>query len=224
MAAIVRSVATLSADAGRPLEACREALRQLLLTSSVPEKDRTSDSQGSESSFFAFKLHQFISGAGHALSTLERPGSRTVIVDGQQFLPEHPDKHLSPVHFCRECGHEYHPVRLVQEEGQRYFLGRDIEDAPQHFNDFLFVSSIRLWRFAFCSLIMRRVGLNIGGYEDRPDWPEMGPSILRARVAVRAREGDMGIIPGSMGARSYKSISQTESPGECPTSSNPTLS
>jgi Lhr-like helicase len=127
---VTEAVTALSADAGRAVEACRDALRQLLLISSVPEKDRTSNSQGAETSFFAFKLHQFISGAGHAFSTLEPPGSRTVIVDGQQFLPEHPDKRLYPVHFCRECGHEYHPVRLVHEEGQRYFLGRDIDDAP----------------------------------------------------------------------------------------------
>lgn len=132
---VSEAVAALSADGGRPLEACRDALRQLLLTSSIAEKDRTSDPQGSESRFFAFKLHQFISGAGHAFSTLERPGSRTLIVDGQQFLPEHPDKRLYPVHFCRECGHEYHPVRLVQEEGHRYFLGRDIDDAPPTKND-----------------------------------------------------------------------------------------
>jgi hypothetical protein len=132
---VTEAVSALSADSGRPLEACREALRQLLLTSSVAEKDRTSNSEGSDSGFFAFKLHQFISGAGHAFSTLERPGSRTVIVDGQQFLPEHPDKRLYPVHFCRECGHEYHPVRLVKEEGHRYFLGRDIDDAPPAKND-----------------------------------------------------------------------------------------
>jgi hypothetical protein len=138
---VTEAVSALSADSGRPLEACRDALRQLLLTSSVAEKDRTSNSQGSESRFFAFKLHQFISGAGHAFSTLERPGSRTVIVDGQQFLPEHPDKRLYPVHFCRECGHEYHPVRLVQEEGHRYFLGRDIDDAPPTKNDDTFDQS-----------------------------------------------------------------------------------
>lgn len=132
---VTEAVAALSADAGRPLDACRDALRQLLLTSSVTEKTRTSDPQGSESRFFAFKLHQFISGAGHAFSTLEVPGSRTVIVDGQQFLPGHPDKRLYPVHFCRECGQEYHPVRLVQEEGHRYFFGRDIDDAPPAKND-----------------------------------------------------------------------------------------
>ena len=127
---VTGAVATLSADAGRPLEACREALRQLLLTSSVPEKDRISDSQGSESSFFAFQAASVYLRSGPRVSTLERPGSRTVIVDGQQFLPEHPDKRLYPVHFCRECGHEYHPVQLVREEGQRYFLSRDIDDAP----------------------------------------------------------------------------------------------
>ena len=78
---VTEAVTALSADAGRAVEACRGALRQLLLISSVPEKDRTSNSQGAETSFFAFKLHQFISGAGHAFSTLEPPGLRTVIVD-----------------------------------------------------------------------------------------------------------------------------------------------
>ena len=39
-------------------------------------------------------------------------------------------KRLYPVHFCRECGHEYHPVRLVQHEGESVFLARDIDDAP----------------------------------------------------------------------------------------------
>ena len=33
--------------------------------------------------------------------------------------PAHPTKRLYPVHFCRDCGHEYHPVRLVTEDGER---------------------------------------------------------------------------------------------------------
>jgi len=33
------------------------------------------------------------------------------------------------VHFCRECGHEYHPVRLVTDGSTRTFLARDIDDA-----------------------------------------------------------------------------------------------
>ena len=80
-------------------------------------------------SFFAFKLHQFISGAGHAFATLEAPGRRVVTVEGQQFLPGDPEKRLYAVHFCRDCGHEYHPVRLVTEGGSRTFLARDIDDA-----------------------------------------------------------------------------------------------
>ena len=127
---VTEAVSALAVDSGRSEAACRAALRDLLLISSVPEQERTSDPAASSQSFFAFKLHQFISGAGHAFATLEPAGQRTVTVDGQQFLPAHPDKRLYPVHFCRECGHEYHPVRLVDEGGQRFALPRSIDDAP----------------------------------------------------------------------------------------------
>ena len=114
---VTEAVAGLSEESGRPAAACRTALRDLLLVSSVPERARTSNPGASKNSFFAFKLHQFISGAGHAYATIEPPGARKVTVDGQQFLPGHADKRLYAVHFCRECGHEYHPVRFVQEAG-----------------------------------------------------------------------------------------------------------
>lgn len=120
----------LSADAGRVEEKCREALRSLLLQASLPERDRAEIDDGSQRAFFAFKLHQFISGAGHAFATLDPPGKRKVTVEGQQFLPGEPDKRLYSVHFCRECGHEYHPVRFTMDGGERYFLARDIDDAP----------------------------------------------------------------------------------------------
>ncbi len=119
----------LSTDAGRDVSACRSALRSLLLVSSIPERERAGSPEASARSFFAFKLHQFISGAGHAYATLEAPGQRTVTVDGQQFLPGEPDKRLYPVHFCRDCGHEYHPVRFVTDGGDKSFLARDIDDA-----------------------------------------------------------------------------------------------
>lgn len=120
----------LAAEAGRDEDACRVALRTLLLVSSLAERDRTGDPAGAHRSFFAFKLHQFISGAGHAFATLEPPGKRRVTVEGQQYLPGDPEKRLYAVHFCRECGHEYHPVRFVSESGERAFLARDIDDAP----------------------------------------------------------------------------------------------
>jgi len=122
------AVTALAGDAGMPEEACRKALRELLMVASVPEVSRTGAPGATEKSFFAFKLHQFISGAGHAYATLEPHGQRAVTVDGQQFLPGHPDKRLYALHFCRECGHEYHPVRLVHEPRGHVAYARDIDD------------------------------------------------------------------------------------------------
>jgi len=119
----------LAAEAGRDEQVCKDALRTLLLVSSLLEADRTRNESASHRSFFAFKLHQFISGAGHAFATLEPAGQRTVTVEGQQFLPGDANKRLYPVHFCRDCGHEYHPVRLVSDGGARRFLSRDIDDS-----------------------------------------------------------------------------------------------
>jgi len=127
---VTEAVRALASDARRPEALCLTALRDLLLLSSVPERERTGRADDSGGSFFAFKLHQFISGAGHAYATLEPAGQRTVTVDGQQFLPEHPDKRLYPVHFCRDCGHEYHPVRLVDKDGLQVLFARSIDDAP----------------------------------------------------------------------------------------------
>ncbi len=118
----------LSQDSGRDAKTCSLALRQLLLVSSTPERERTPGST-TEKSFFAFKLHQFISGAGHAFSTLEPPGRRSVTVEGQRFYPEAPEKRLYAAHFCRQCGQEYHPVRIVVEEGRKVVLARSIDDA-----------------------------------------------------------------------------------------------
>ncbi|WP_437659803.1 DEAD/DEAH box helicase [Sorangium sp. So ce1182] len=127
--AVSEAVDALCAEAGRDATVARAALRDLLLVSSVAEKDRTRAPGASDRSFFAFKLHQFIAGAGHAYATLAPPGERVVTVDGQQFLPGDPEKRLYPVHFCRECGHEYHPVRLVYEDSEGTFFARDIDDA-----------------------------------------------------------------------------------------------
>ncbi len=118
----------LSEDAGRDPVVCTRALRELLLVSSMPECERVAESTRTQS-FFAFKLHQFISGAGHAFATLDPPGSRRVTVEGQQYYPGAPEKRLYATHFCRECGQEYHPVRLVTDEGVRKVLARNIDDA-----------------------------------------------------------------------------------------------
>jgi superfamily II DNA/RNA helicase len=117
----------LSQDSGRDVAACNRALRDLLLVSSMPERERVTGSTQTQS-FFPFKLHQFISGAGHAYATLEPAGLRSVTVEGQKYYPEAPEKRLYAMHFCRECGQEYHPVRLVTEDGSRLVLARSIDD------------------------------------------------------------------------------------------------
>ena len=127
---VTEAVATLVEESGQPQDTCRKVLRDFLLVSSEPERSRIGSPAASGKSLFAFKLHQFISGAGHAYATIEPPGTRSVTVDGQQFLPGQPEKRLYAVHFCRECGHEYHPVRLVQKTEGPVFLARDIDDAP----------------------------------------------------------------------------------------------
>lgn len=127
---LTEAVNALAEDSGAAPEKCSQALRDLLLVSTLPEGARASNTDAADSSFFAFKLHQFISGAGNVYATLEPPGTRLVTVDGQQFLPGHADKRLYPVFFCRECGHEYYSVRFVEEDAGRIFLPRDIDDSP----------------------------------------------------------------------------------------------
>lgn len=124
---LTEAVERLSEQSQRSKEKCKTALLDLLLISNQPEDVRIGS--GSGKPFFAFKLHQFISGAGNAYATLEAIGSRRVTIDPQQFLPGTKDTRLYPTHFCRDCGQEYHPVRKVEIEGRPTFLSRDIEDS-----------------------------------------------------------------------------------------------
>lgn len=75
---------------------------------------------------FAFKLHQFISGAGKVLTTLEAVGKRYITLDAQRFAPNRQEESvlLYTAHFCRECGQEYHPV-WIDKTG---FSPRDIAE------------------------------------------------------------------------------------------------
>jgi hypothetical protein len=121
---------SLAAAAHRDFAICQRLLKEVLLVCARPERERTGVAEHDDRGLFAFKVHQFIAGAGVAYATLEPPGRRTVSVEGQKFLPGSPDKRLYPLYFCRECGHEYHAVRMVRD-GVIQVLDRDIDDAPQ---------------------------------------------------------------------------------------------
>jgi superfamily II DNA/RNA helicase/very-short-patch-repair endonuclease len=96
----------LASASGCPASECIDYLRRFLLLAY-----RTPDPEGRP--LFAFRLHQFVAGAGDVFTTLERPGDRYLTLNGQQFRPGGPEGRrdkLFPMVFCRACGQEYLPV------------------------------------------------------------------------------------------------------------------
>ena len=93
----------LATDSSLDAPACREYLAGFLLAAYQSQND-------SGRNFFAFRLHQFISGAWNAYSTLEAAGERYLTLQGQQFKPGDRERPLFTLCFCRECGQEYFPV------------------------------------------------------------------------------------------------------------------
>ena len=94
----------LAEETGLAVAACETVLTQFLLLA----YDTRSPDTGR--SLLAFRLHQFIAGAGDLYGTLEPPGARYLTLNGQQFKPGERDKTLFTLCFCRDCGQEYHPV------------------------------------------------------------------------------------------------------------------
>jgi Lhr-like helicase len=111
----------LAEDAGCQPEAARVALQRFL----VAAHDVRTPQGGPP---FAFKLHQFISGPGKVLTTLEARGKRHVTLDAQRFAPGRQQDNvlLYPTHFCRDCGQEYLPVWYSQRPVG--FTSREIDD------------------------------------------------------------------------------------------------
>lgn len=111
----------LAEDAGCQPEAARAALQRFLVAA---HDVRTPQGRPP----FAFKLHQFISGPGKVLTTLEARGKRHVTLDAQRFAPGRQQENvlLYPAHFCRDCGQEYLPVWHSQQPVS--FSSREIDD------------------------------------------------------------------------------------------------
>lgn len=101
--AISEGAQKLAGQCGLAFDVCLEYLTRFLLLAY-----NTRDAVGR--SLFAFRLHQFVSGAGDLFTTLEPEEKRYITVDGQQFMPGDRSKRLYNAVFCRECGQEYFPV------------------------------------------------------------------------------------------------------------------
>ncbi|MEO6098591.1 MAG: DEAD/DEAH box helicase [Fibrobacteria bacterium] len=102
----------------------KEALKKFLIAA---HGLKTSEGK----SAFAFKLHQFISGPGKVMATVEPDGKRLITLHAQRFAPGRKESgvHLYAMHFCRECGQEYHPVLEISDLGRK-FVPREIDEAP----------------------------------------------------------------------------------------------
>lgn len=113
----------LSTESGLSIEHCQKYLAQFLLLAY-----RTRDIN--DKPLFAFRIHQFISGAGDLYSTLEQPGKRQLDLHGQQYVPGDRTRRFYTVHFCRNCGQEYYPVwhQPDAETGELGFQPRDIKE------------------------------------------------------------------------------------------------
>lgn len=99
----------------------------MLILMSRPANERGGSG---DRAFMAFKLHRFLSGAGHVYATLRHAPQRRVTLDGQRFDPDDPEARLYETFFCRNCGQEHHPVVLVDEGGAQRVLPRDIDETP----------------------------------------------------------------------------------------------
>lgn len=112
----------LARDAGTTDGAAKAALENFLLAA---QEVKSSDGRA----LFAFKLHQFISGAGKVLCTLEPATQRLITLDAQRFAPNRQEQKvfLYGTHFCRDCGQEYHPV-WHDADNSPHFTPREIDD------------------------------------------------------------------------------------------------
>ncbi len=144
---------------------------------------------------FAFKLHQFISGPGKVLATLEPGGVRTITLDAQRFAPGRQDQavQLYPTHFCRDCGQEYHPVWKTTH-GQIRFDPRDIGEITTTDNEEL--------NFGFLCPIHSQLSFK-GGIEDLPEpWIDFSKSEPKLKSSYKnARPIEFTIDPQGIEGR-----------------------
>ncbi|MFB8248991.1 DEAD/DEAH box helicase [Streptomyces sp. NPDC055952] len=137
---IPQASALLADASGEPAEVCHRAIETVLRVGAKarhPELDRP---------LFAFRLHQFLSKGDTVFVSFEPPGRRHLTSQYQTRVPDHRDKPLVPLHFCRDCGKEYLVVTRPAEHEGAVFEAREDPDAPAADGDgFLYVSDDRPW-------------------------------------------------------------------------------
>jgi len=160
----------LAADANVGVHEARAALEGFL---TAAQHLTTPDGRA----LFAFKLHQFISGPGKVLCTLEPDAKRQITLDAQRFAPGRQSEAvlLFPTHFCRECGQEYHPVWESVEKLPN-FSPREIDDVG---------SDEKQRRFGFLAPVRPDQNFK-GNADDLPDsWTESGAAGTKVKQSYK---------------------------------------
>jgi hypothetical protein len=160
----------LARDAGVDVNVARKALEFFL---TAAQKVTAPNGRA----IFAFKLHQFISGPGKVLCTLEFENKRQVTLDAQRYAPgrQKDSVLLFGTHFCRECGQEYHPV-WRSSESLPNFSPREIDDVGSDEKErcFGFLAPIRSGQ------------IYSGNTEDLPDsWVDEGATAPKVKQSYK---------------------------------------
>jgi superfamily II DNA/RNA helicase len=86
---------------------------------------------------FAYRIHQFLSRGGTPYVSLEAPDQRFIAMEDLTWAPYDDRTHrLFGTVFCRECGHDYHPVLIRgDKQGSKFNVAtiepRDFMDRPK---------------------------------------------------------------------------------------------
>ena len=96
---------------------------------------------------FAFRLHQFLSKGDTVYVSLEPEDVRHITGTYQVSVPEHPEKALLPLGFCRECGQEYIvAAKVARDDGSAFVSRRDVDaSGGDTVTGYLYVSDDLPW-------------------------------------------------------------------------------
>lgn len=195
-ATLTSAAEKLASDAGIEIPQAKAALMDFLSSLSLLARN-------GQLSPMAFRLHQFISGPGRVMATLEPEGLRKITLEQQRFAPgrQREDVLLYATYFCRECGHEYWPVWRESKPATRY-QPREIDD----------IKAVNDDERTFGFLTPEVPGLNYEGEQSLPEeWldfsghePKIKPAYRdkvpqRTAVLADGRPGsklDVWFIPG----------------------------
>ncbi|SFD43198.1 DEAD/DEAH box helicase [Streptomyces aidingensis] len=151
---------------------CEQAIRAMLLAGARAKDEK-------KRPLFAFRLHQFLSKGDTVYASLEAPDAPRHLTSQYQLrVPGNEDRPLVPLHFCRECGHDFLAVTFDREH-ERYFARKDPEAPADAGDGYLYVDVERPWPADRAEILDRLP----------ESWVETDDQGRRA--VVQARAGDL---------------------------------